>query len=121
VARDSDAIIASRRPDHVRYPIPAGPFIEGGSDHHALLLDRSTCRLHEEAKAQAERKPSGLPRQAKVIARALKRYGLIVADNGSDWFMSGAPHAGWDQDQLRALARLRGIGFEAVDASGLRR
>jgi hypothetical protein len=56
-----------------------------------------------------------------VIARALKRYGLIVADNGSDWFMSGAPHAGWDQDQLRALARLRGIGFEAVDASGLRR
>ena len=47
----------------------------------------------------------GLPRQARVVAQALKRYGLIVADNGSDWFVSGAPDPGWDNDQLRALGR----------------
>ena len=59
---------------------------------------------------------SGFPRQARVLARAMKRYGLIVADNGSDWFISGAPDPRWDNDQLRALKQLRGADFEAVDA-----
>ena len=56
---------------------------------------------------------SGLPRQARVVARAMKEYGLIVADNGSDWYVSGAPHPRWDNDQLHAAGpparqRLRG-------------
>jgi hypothetical protein len=63
---------------------------------------------------------SGFPRQARVIAKAFKRYGLIVADNGSDWFVSGAPHPRWDNDQLRALRSLRGRDFEVVDARSLR-
>ena len=63
---------------------------------------------------------SALPRQARVVATALKRYGLIVADNGSDWFVSGAPHPRWDNDQLHALDRLTGRDFEIVDTSGLR-
>jgi hypothetical protein len=63
---------------------------------------------------------SKLPRQARVVATALKRYGLIVADNGSDWYISGAPNRGWDNDQLHALGRLTGRDFEVVDASGLR-
>ena len=63
---------------------------------------------------------SSLPRQARVVAKALKRYGLIVADNGSDWYISGAPDPGWDNDQLHALGRLTGRDFEVVDASRLR-
>jgi hypothetical protein len=55
-----------------------------------------------------------MPRQARVIATALKRYGMLVADNGSNWFISGAPDPGWDNDALRALKRLRGADFEAV-------
>ena len=54
--------------------------------------------------------------QARVVARAMKEYGLIVADNGSDWFVSGAPHPRWDNDQLRALGTLRGSDFEVVRA-----
>ena len=46
---------------------------------------------------------SGFPRQARVVLTALKRYGMIVADNGSDWFVSGAPDPRWSNDQLRAL------------------
>lgn len=56
----------------------------------------------------------GLPRQARVIAVAMKRYGLMLADNGSPWYVSGAPHPRWDNDQLHALDRLTGRDFEVV-------
>lgn len=56
----------------------------------------------------------GLPGQAKVIARAMKRYGLMLADNGSPWYVSGAPDPRWDNDQLHALDRLSGRDFEVV-------
>ena len=188
--------------DRVRYPIPRGVKIEGGGDRHALLVDRSRCRLYELFALRREngrwhagsgavwnlRKPklrppgwtsadaaglpilpllarpgridhalrvtvsrsrreyvwparhyasddddpslprmgerlrlkasvdiSGMPRQARRVAVALKRYGLIVADNGSDWFISGAPDRRWDNDQLHALDVLSGRDFEVVD------
>jgi hypothetical protein len=193
--------------DRVKYPIPRGVHVEGGSDRHALLLDKGRCRLYElfdlegrpgawtagsgatwnlrstklrpagwtsadaaglpilpllarypEVKrgeirhalrvtvsrsrrayvyparhfASDETDPdlprmgerlrlkpstdiSRLPRQAKIVARALKRYGLIVADNGSDWFISGAPDRRWDNDQLATLRGITGRDFEAVD------
>jgi hypothetical protein len=56
----------------------------------------------------------GLPRQARVIAVAMKRYGLMLADNGSPWYVSGAPDPRWDNDQLHALDRLSGGDFEVV-------
>ena len=198
--------------DHVGYPIPKRVHIEGGSDHHALLLDKTACRLYElgglersggrwhawagatwslrsnrlrpqtwtsadaaglpifpglarwdEAKrglidhalrftaartrrayvwparhyasssTDASLPPMGLrvrlkasfdvrpfPRQARIVLVALKRYGMILADNGSPWFVSGAPSAGWRNDDLHALGRVRGSDFEVVDASSLR-
>ena len=62
---------------------------------------------------------SGLGPQARVIATALKRYGMILADNGSDWFISGAPNRGWDNDDLRGLKDLQGSDFEVVDTTSL--
>jgi hypothetical protein len=59
----------------------------------------------------------GLPRQARVIAQAMKRYGLILADNGSPWYVSGAPDPRWDNDDLHALGRLTGRDFEVVQVS----
>jgi hypothetical protein len=198
--------------DHVGYPIPPKVHIEGGSDHHALLLDKSACRLYElggldhssgrwhawagavwslrsnrlrpagwtsadaaglpifpglarwdEAKrgvidhalrftaartrrayvwparhyasssTDASLPPMGLrvrlkasfdvrpfPRQARIVLVALKRYGMILADNGSSWYVSGAPSPGWSNDQLHTLARVHGSDFEVVDASSLR-
>jgi hypothetical protein len=198
--------------DRVRYPIPRNVHVEGGSDRHALLVDRDACRLyelfdlqgrpsawsagsgatwslrsnrlrpagwtsadaaglpilpllarHQEVRrgridhalrvtvsrsrrayvyparhfASSDTDPalprmgerlrlkagvdvSRLPRQARVVAKALKRYGLIVADNGSDWYISGAPNPGWDNDQLHALGGLTGRDFEVVDAAPLR-
>ena len=63
----------------------------------------------------------GFPRQARVILQALKRYGLIMADNGSPWFITGAPHRGWSNDALNTLKRVPGSAFEVVDTSGLPR
>jgi hypothetical protein len=193
--------------DRVRYPIPPHVRIEGGGDRHALLVDRSHCRLYElyglrrsgggwragsgatwnlrhfkprrrgwtsadaaglpmlpvlarpgrgpirhalrmtaaqtrrafvyparhfasdatdpslprmgeRLRLKASVDVAGLPRQARRVARAMKTYGLIVADNGSDWFVSGVPSAKWDNDQLHGLDVLSGRDFEVVDTSG---
>jgi len=60
------------------------------------------------------------PRQARIVLEALKRYGMIVADNGSSWFISGAPDPRWSNDQLHSLGRVPGSAFEVVDTSSLR-
>ncbi len=78
--------------------------------------DPALPRMGERLRLKASVDISGLPRQAQVVARAMQRYGLIVADNGSDWFVSGAPHPGWSNDQLRQLGRLHGSDFEVVQA-----
>jgi hypothetical protein len=198
--------------DRVAYPIPANVKIEGGSDRHALLVDRDACRLYElfalqreggrwaagsgavwdlrsnrlrppgwtsadaaglailpglaryediargridhalritvsrtrrayvwpaRHHASSETDPSlprmgervrlrrdypvaGFPRQARVVLQALKEYGGIVADNGSNWYVSGAPDPRWSNDQLHTLHRVPGSAFEVVDARSLR-
>jgi hypothetical protein len=201
--------------DHVRYPIPRGVHIEGGrnadGDRHAILVDRSSCRLFElfdlerrgrgwhagsgatwnlrsdhlrhagwtsadaaglpilpglarwddartgnidhalrftaehtrtsyvyPARHQAGDSGSrslppmglrvrlkksvslrGLSRQARIVATALKRYGAILADNGSPWYISGAPSGHWNNDDLHNLGRLTGRDFEVVDTRSL--
>jgi hypothetical protein len=51
---------------------------------------------------------------ARVILQGLKRYGMILADNGSDWFISGAPDPRWNDDQLAQLSRVNGSDLEVV-------
>jgi hypothetical protein len=57
---------------------------------------------------------SGFPPNCRVILTALKKYGMIVADNGSDWFLSGAPDPRWNDDELHSLTRVKGADFEVV-------
>jgi hypothetical protein len=198
--------------DRVRYPIPKRVHVEGGSDHHALLLDRDACRLYELGGLERQSghwhawagatwnlrsnrvRPAGwtsadaaglpilpglarydevrrgvidhalrftvertrrsylyparhyassltdpnlppmglrvrlkasfdvrpFPRQARIVLVALKRYGMMVADNGADWYITGAPNRGWSNDQLHTLGRVKGADFEVVDTSKLR-
>jgi hypothetical protein len=183
------------------YPIPAKPKIEGGSDHHILIVDKSSCRLYELGGAEqsgsgwtawagaiwnlrsnalrpatwtsadaaglpilpglarygdvdhalrftAERTrrafvyparhyasdssdsslpPMGLrvrlkasfdthgfPPQARAVLETLKRYGMILADNGANWYITGAPDPRWSNDDLHSLGRVRGSDFEVV-------
>jgi hypothetical protein len=62
---------------------------------------------------------SGYPPAMQVILNAMKTYGIILADNGSDWYVSGAPDNRWDNDMLHLLDDLTGDDFEAVDTSVL--
>ncbi len=55
------------------------------------------------------------PKEALVVIRALKTYGMLLADNGGDWFVSGAPNPKWDDDAIRTLKRIKGKDFEAVE------
>ena len=64
---------------------------------------------------------SGFGRQSRIVLTALKRYGMLLADNGSPWYISGAPSRGWDNDDLHELGRVRGSDFEVVDTSSLPR
>jgi hypothetical protein len=62
---------------------------------------------------------SSFPKQARVVLQALKTYGMIVADNGSNWYISGAPSPKWSNDDLHTLGRITGSMFEVVDTSSL--
>ena len=62
---------------------------------------------------------SGFSRQARIILRALKRYGMIVADNGSDWYITGSPNRHWNNDQLHEIGEVLGRHFEVVDTTKL--
>ena len=54
---------------------------------------------------------------AKVIARALKRYGLIVADNGSNWYFSGTSDRRWNDENLNQLKWIPGGAFQVVKSA----
>jgi hypothetical protein len=201
--------------NRVRYPIPTHVHIEGGAqatgDRHAILLDKSSCRLYElydlrhtsggwtagsgavwnlrsnhlrpagwtsadaaglamfpglarwdevsrgvidhalrftapqtrrayvyparhyasssndpslppmglRVRLKASVNVSSFPPQARIVLRALQRYGMILADNGSPWYISGAPNRHWSNDALHTLGRLTGADFEVVDTSSL--
>ena len=62
---------------------------------------------------------SGFPKQARIVLQALKTYGMILADNGSNWYISGAPSPGWSNDDLHSLGRITGSMFDVVDTSSL--
>lgn len=62
---------------------------------------------------------SGYPYQARVVLDALKKYGMVLADNGGAWYISGSPDERWDNEALHTLAQLKGSDFEAVNTSSL--
>jgi hypothetical protein len=62
---------------------------------------------------------SGFPKQTRVVLQALKTYGMLLADNGSNWYVSGAPNPKWSNDDLHSIGRITGSMFDVVDTSSL--
>ncbi len=81
--------------------------------------DPSLPRMGERVRLKAGVDISGYPRQARIVLQALKTYGMILADNGSNWYISGAPDPHWSNDALHALGGIKGSDFEVVDTSSL--
>lgn len=114
--------VAAGRIDHaIRVTVPSTqaryvwPARHAASDSSDAALPPMGLRLRLRAGVDI----SGLPPQARVVAEAMKTYGVIVADNGSAWYLSGVPDDRWDNDALQALGGLSGSDFEAVDSAPL--
>jgi hypothetical protein len=82
-------------------------------------LNASLPPMGERLRLKANLDISGFSPANQVILQALKTYGAIVADNGSSWYISGAPDSRWNDDDLHGLTSLHGADFEAVDESSL--
>jgi hypothetical protein len=89
------------------YVAPATHFASGSRDPN-----RPPMGMRVRLKADFD--ISKFPPSAKVILTALKRYGMVVADNGGAWFFSGAPDPHWNEDELDTLKRVKGSDFEVV-------
>ena len=59
---------------------------------------------------------SGFPPHVQAILKGLKKYGMFVADNGSDWYVSGAPDPRWSDDHLHDLGQIPGSAYEVADS-----
>ena len=88
--------------------------------HYASSSDDPALpRMGERVRLKAGVDISGYPRQARIVLQALKTYGMILADNGSNWYISGAPDPRWSNDALHTLGGIKGSDFEVVDTSSL--
>jgi hypothetical protein len=93
-------------------------FIYPARHYASTRTDPDLPAMGQRLRLKASFDTSGFPRQSRVVLEALKRYGMIVADNGSDWYISGAPDRGWSNDDLHSLGAVKGSDFEVVDTGG---
>jgi Ca2+-binding RTX toxin-like protein len=91
----------------------------GAASHFADSIDGpAPFGMHVRLKASFQIS-AGMPIEDRVILNTLKQYGMILADNGSDWYISGSPHSKWDNDHLSVLSRVHGAEFEVVDSEAI--
>ena len=83
------------------------------------LRDQSIPPMGMRVRLRADVPIDSFPGSVQVILQALKTYGMFVADNGSDWFISGAPDPRWNDDELATIRRITGRDFEVVQMDGL--
>ncbi|MFN8532125.1 MAG: hypothetical protein U0556_01085 [Dehalococcoidia bacterium] len=83
------------------------------------IVDPNVPPMGQRFRLKASYDVSRFSPQVRTILTGLKQYGLILADNGSDWYLSGEPDERWDNDLLRQLGQVPGSAFEAVDGTAL--
>jgi hypothetical protein len=116
--------VARGRIDHalrITVPRTRRAFIYPARHFASSLTDSSLPAMGQRVRLRRRFDASRFPPQARVVLRALERYGALVADNGSAWYVSGVPSPRWDNDDLHSLHRVRGSDFEVVDSSRLPR
>jgi hypothetical protein len=88
--------------------------------HYASsLTDPNLPPMGLRLRLKASFNTSTFPPQARVVLDALKKYGMVVADNGSNWYISGAPDPHWNNDDLHTLGQVKGSSFEVVDPASI--
>ena len=104
----------------IRFTVPEtrAAHIYPARHHASSLTGASYPPMGLRLRLRANVDISGFGPQSRVILTALKRYGMILADNGSAYYISGAPDPSWDDDELHDLHQIKGSMFEVVDTTG---
>ncbi|MBC8144222.1 MAG: hypothetical protein H7X80_01485 [bacterium] len=89
--------------------------------HHAGRADTTYPPMGLRMRLRNDYDISAITGQARIIVQALKKYGMILADNGTSWFISGTSDPRWDPDDLNQLKRIPGTAFEAVFTGPIKR
>jgi hypothetical protein len=111
------------RIDHalrITVPRTRRAFIYPARHQASSLTDADLPAMGQRVRLKRGFDVSRYPRQSRVVLRALQRYGAFVADNGSAWYVTGAPNRGWNNDDLHSFGRVKGSDFEFVDTSRLK-
>ena len=95
-------------------------YIHPATHFASSITDPNVPPMGARFRLQASYSCSAYSREVQVICAAMKRYGMFVADNGSSWFVTGAPDSRWNDAALEDLKRIPGTAFEAVDTGPVR-
>lgn len=105
----------------IRFTVPQTrrEFVWPARHYASSLTGAQYPRMGERFRLKASFNISTFPPDVQVILRAMKKYGIMLADNGSAWFISGKPDDRWNNTNLQTFSQLLGSNFEAVDATVL--
>jgi hypothetical protein len=105
----------------IRFTVPQTrhEFVWPARHYASSLTGLQYPRMGERFRLKASFNISTFPADVQVILRAMKKYGIILADNGSAWYISGKPDSRWNNTNLQTFSQLLGSNFEAVDATVL--
>jgi len=111
-----DEVMAGEIQHAIRFTIKRSrrAYVPPASHFASKLTDDYLMPMGARVRLKGSVSLEGLGPQARVIAKALQTYGMILADNGSDFFVSGAPHSKWDDSDLNRLKRFLLSDFEVV-------
>ena len=111
-----DEVAAGAIPHALRFTVPTSrkAYVLPATHWASSTTSTSAPPMGLRVRLKAGVDISAYPTQAKVVLAALKRYGMILADNGSPWYISGAPDDRWDNTQLAALSGIKGSDLEVV-------
>lgn len=113
-----DEVVEAGRIDHaLRFTVPETQraFIHPATHFASDSTDPNLPPMGLRLRLEAVYDCSGFSAEVQVICGALKRYGMFVADNGSDWFVTGTHDPQWNDDNLADLKQIPGAAFEVVD------
>lgn len=116
-----DEIVAGEIDHAIRFTAPRtrSDYVWPARHDASSSSDPGLPPMGQRFRLKADYDISGMSQTARIIATAMKKYGLILADNGSPWYISGAPDGRWSNDVLHELDVLMGSDFVAVDSSSL--
>jgi len=117
-----DEVLSGEIRHAIRFTVPQTrrEFVWPARHYASSLTGTQYPRMGERFRLKASFNIAPYPADVQVILRAMKKYGIILADNGSAWYISGKPDPRWNDDNLHTLSQLLGSNFEAVDATVLR-